>query len=545
MDSEWQMDFEQACADRQLYLQPVERGDRFRYMFSASDNLSRSLQIINTKGVVVATIAQTGTVDVPGNLDADNQQMHTYVYKMPDYSAVPVDGVYFLKLTIQYDATRTDVYIGDPLNIRATHEDTQLLEYDNSINKDGSYFEQLPTVYALRVESFISDFEPASSDTVYEDQGGNLSQLDSTAYRGWTWHVGEVYQGIPDWFLDKLNRIFGCDRIRFDAKQYLKASGAKWNKGAGRLFGATIDLREAHNGEGFEHIDGTIDIYTPPGFPYAVQGFTVNGHNILPAAIINDLSEETAMLAALNAALSNMELYGQLVKTGSIIQYISADYELNYTASATIYATSFGFTYNSPGGVGFNPTLSFTVSGGSHIVEWGDGALTAQSVFFPTATSHAYGSTAGPKIVRIWGTLQSFFITSTLRSGLTGKFPVGFKSLTISGGSFSSNLFNASVLSLAQASLNTLSIQSAGLTGTIGISALNFPFLNSVNLSNNPFTTTSKSNAMIDVYNNAYNNSIPFGTFSITQTPTVSMNTAGNFYKNQLTTSPLFWTVNS
>jgi hypothetical protein len=132
------------------------------------------------------------------------------------------------------------LYISDEIN------NTVLLEYQNSSFYCNVLFET-GIKFSYRVQGSIHKFTPSSKDVVYQDQVLNQTVLSSRPFRQFKMSIGGA-TGVPDWVIDKLNFIFGCNQLSFDGKPFAKGEGSKWdaNEENGRpTKGWTLDIVEA------------------------------------------------------------------------------------------------------------------------------------------------------------------------------------------------------------------------------------------------------------------------------------------------------------
>lgn len=384
IDQDFQRDLIKWWEESSEYLQPVERGDKFRFQVSSTTHLSKTLTVVDCNGLTVLTIALTNTATISGNVSTDGDPMGAYDYRIDDpsigYDLITEDGTYYLLYAIEYDATHTEMFISQPFDLKDAHEDTVLIEYRHSINKERCYFEQIPTIFRLRIGGTIPDnsITNESSDTVFEDQGYNLALLNSVAYNGWKFFVGINGVGLSAWMFRKLNYVFGCDELYIDGKGYQKGNGARWEKTTSEnvpLFGAAIDLRLPDNSAFYSHVNADLDLYTAPGgYPYAIPYITISNGvgsaTLSQAIVINDLSEETAFIADLNNSLPLAELTGSVVKVGSVIRYINGQGEKYNSADSAVYTDFFSYEVTSSGFV-YDTALEF--ANGAMVADWGDG----------------------------------------------------------------------------------------------------------------------------------------------------------------------------
>jgi hypothetical protein len=220
------------------YPQKISIYDVYSYQFESNyDPLA--IQIIDKDGAVY--------------LDLPLQRVRRNTYQ-PDYYIYEVDinftsltpGFYWMKLVT--GVTGMPSFISEPIRIINNIDSTVLIEYANS-SYYGDVVWETGITMSFRVEGAIWRFNPASKDVLYEDQVLNETILSSQPYRTFTLFIGNQF-GVPDWLIDKVNRILGCDNLRIDGKFFSKAEGAKWEKKEEDdypMSGWSIELREQLN----------------------------------------------------------------------------------------------------------------------------------------------------------------------------------------------------------------------------------------------------------------------------------------------------------
>lgn len=549
----------------ETYLHKVERGDPFRFAFDATDNAVHAVQVIDCRGTVLLTIAQTATADIAGNVASDGSQYHSYKYAMPNLNAIAADGVYYLLVTVTWASGLPYRAVSEPFELKAVHPDTICIEYRHSENKLGMWFENLPMRPILRVPGFIGDLDTLTSSTVYQDQGYNTVPLDDNGFRNHTLFI----QPVADYMRDKLNDIFTCNYVLLDGKQYTKASeSAKLEKeGAvtASLWGSTLTIQEADGAEGFEYDDPAIPLFTA-AYPYALQSITLKSGSlvvqVMPPTVagyeVFDSTQEAAMITALNAALASQEMFGVIAKVAGVLTYTNGPGENYRSADATLYTTFVGSNIASNGPIGSGPGaiypgLVINLRRARGLLSWGDGTP-LETVPFTTgnlAMQHTYVVPAGNYPLRIWGFTEALSIVSNMRQGLTGTLPVGLRGLSLDFGTFPSNTFLFSMLAPVASTLNLLSITRNGLTAANGFNNIYMPNLEFIDFSQNAFSGQVMGAFVYDVFFNAsnkgtYNPVFAGGKFSIgAQTTGAVLNGQGVSYKSVLTSAPFYWTVNS
>lgn len=163
-------------------------------------------------------------------------------------SGIP-EGIYWVVVNV--GTTPYTKLISEPIHVANYHANTMLFEYNNSINDFGAIF-QNGEIFSLRIESFFKSFTPGSNDVVFEDEPANVLKLSASPFRQFKLAFGEGI-GVPDWLIDKVNRLFACDSVLIDGKYFTKAEGAKLdpiNEDNYAMSGWSLDVRESKSREG-------------------------------------------------------------------------------------------------------------------------------------------------------------------------------------------------------------------------------------------------------------------------------------------------------
>jgi hypothetical protein len=154
--------------------------------------------------------------------------------------------IFYIRLT-----AGTLTLISEPMVMTDDLSKTLLIEYKHRSFYNNMVFEQ-GFYAAIRIKAILAFKQAAAKDTFYEDQVLDMVMLKSKPYRIFELTVG-VQDAIPDFMIDKLNRIFGCSDILIDGKYYAKNDGAKWEEKADVSYHAlkvySIELRESTNKE--------------------------------------------------------------------------------------------------------------------------------------------------------------------------------------------------------------------------------------------------------------------------------------------------------
>jgi hypothetical protein len=403
MDTEWQKDLILSFQKVDKYRQKVRRGNRFRFQAKATSNTSRRLFVIDCHGVTVHTFTLSTSIAPTGDVDAQGQQYTTYHYKAADLTAITADGTYYLIWEVVYDVSTTRQYISEPIYLANEHPNTICIEYSNSENLSKVLFTEIPAIYTMLVEAYIDTFTPKVTSQVYNNQSNDAITLDYRPYRNWKLYVGQTTEGVPDWMIDKLTRVFGCDRVLLDGKQYTGiTSGAAFEVQDGQgspLKAATLDIQEAAASEGFTFTDGSLILYAQPAYPYAISALSVDIHSIIQDTEVADGTAQTAAIAQMNTNIGGTELLGTVTVSGGFIRYNLAPGETYTSVTSLIHTNRLVFGFTPPSAA----TLSALIGRGATMVVWGDGSVNsylASGASLPI--SHSYAAT-GIYSVKIWG----------------------------------------------------------------------------------------------------------------------------------------------
>lgn len=156
------------------------------------------------------------------------------------------EGYYYMILKIGGD--NIPKYISECLDIRTVHPLTRLFAYKNSYNRQTIVFET-GIEFLFRCEASIEQFQPMSSDVMWIDQSYSNNIVSSKPYRTFQLLIGGQY-GIPDWIVDKLNRILGNDSVKIDGKLYSRTAQSRWAPKREELYpwsGWSVEIQETKN----------------------------------------------------------------------------------------------------------------------------------------------------------------------------------------------------------------------------------------------------------------------------------------------------------
>lgn len=155
------------------------------------------------------------------------------------------EGIYWFQLLVGVGGSLTTL-ISEPQYVAESHADTMLTQYSHSENEYGAVFTNGER-FGIRMETTIRDLQPSSNDVVFEDEIANIVVLSSSPFRVFKMVIGNAL-GVPEWVIDTFNRLYGCDNVTHDNKQFTKNEGSKFEPNRDTMIamgGWQIDIRES------------------------------------------------------------------------------------------------------------------------------------------------------------------------------------------------------------------------------------------------------------------------------------------------------------
>lgn len=133
-----------------------------------------------------------------------------------DWSFMP-DGVYIVEA--RFGAA---YFWSEPILLKDYHDGTMLIEYTNSENSNGVFWNQ-PFSTRFRVEAILRQYEPLSRYAAYNDEGMDRTMLTGgESYDTYEILFGAQENGLPDWVFKKLNIITLLDTVMIDGVFYAR-----------------------------------------------------------------------------------------------------------------------------------------------------------------------------------------------------------------------------------------------------------------------------------------------------------------------------------
>ncbi len=199
------------------------------------------MQIINCSGQVLQTFV--GVVK-PNN--AIRPPWTTY-----QFSIVPpiMGGVYYFLLSVGAGPTLEQL-ISEPQMTIKSKDNTLLFRYYKTTNQPTFVWSTGIQCY-FRIEGGLGRLIPKIKGEDWEDQPLNLKTNSGIPYREFPLIVGGSY-GVPDWGIDKVNRITALDKMFINEKQWTRPKANDWETTADAgypLSGHVTTIRETINSD--------------------------------------------------------------------------------------------------------------------------------------------------------------------------------------------------------------------------------------------------------------------------------------------------------
>ena len=188
--------------------------------YQSPDN---EMDLVNSLGVVVST--------------------HTFECLMAAYGgflivmAAPIEstlteGIYYYRARLRGNSGPINFW-SEPMYLKATHDDTVLIEYGHDLNDFDCIFKgtnETPPVplFQIRVEGGLKQdgFVPGGKYTLFQDQDLSPVMLQGVPVNVYRFTFGNN-RGIPNYMADKINRLFSLSNTFIDGLAYMRNEGAK------------------------------------------------------------------------------------------------------------------------------------------------------------------------------------------------------------------------------------------------------------------------------------------------------------------------------
>lgn len=229
--------------EQQGYLQPWQKNDAIPIQI-LSNYAPHQLELYDeddnpVPGAVFA-VAYVAT-----SIEGTGQKVYEALIALNTFD----EGIYRFRLKSGSPVLET--YISEWFCLKTLHENTFLFKYTHDENDFDVVFET-GIELCLRVHGGFPPerIQPGSERTVFIDQPNTIRQLSGKAFYTEKLLLGDSF-GLPAWMIKKINRIFDCNNVLIDGKQYVANEGAKLEANTEEEYpmaGWQIELRPADPG---------------------------------------------------------------------------------------------------------------------------------------------------------------------------------------------------------------------------------------------------------------------------------------------------------
>lgn len=389
----------------------IDAGGGFTFTYA-------NLQLLDCRGIVLNEESFTFDNTVVGNtawMDGVEYQLTTYNWKTSFLNlGVANDDIYFLRIKIGAGSNLYDTFTSEPIDVRASHPGTRLLEYLSYKNTPelqtdwtgggtAMYF-HMP-VYGDLVMKAVGN-ERAQ----YDDQGMNPRQQTADPYRIWTLKMGYP-KGMPASMYDKINHAASCDLLIIDKTRYVAKNTVEIGAQIPRykMYAGSLELHE-YDKDSINIKGGRSPLllftFTVPMYLYS--GSVSNGSvtvGYFSALEINDSAGIDTAVSIFNSISGGGALTGVFTRVGDSVYYTSGTGENFTTANSTIFTKKLTFAYFKSGS-GATPYISLFAKRAAVVYDsptqgYNMGSASGAAPFV-THTYNVPYSSSGLKLLRLW-----------------------------------------------------------------------------------------------------------------------------------------------
>jgi hypothetical protein len=204
------------------YCSPWQKSDLPILQFTAEDTIDLStftFRLLDREGRVIKTYTPNST----SGFSAGNQLVWNTSL---DFINVE-DGTYFLQLkcaSLSFCNNNDLYFISEPLDVKERQENTILYKYRNTHNDQLVFWNVENIVMQARIESAFEYYDTKTKVFSYENQPLNMTILEAIPHRVHRLVFGHENNRLPDYRIDFVERLFGCDTIQIN-KSFFARNG--------------------------------------------------------------------------------------------------------------------------------------------------------------------------------------------------------------------------------------------------------------------------------------------------------------------------------
>jgi hypothetical protein len=222
------------------YIQPFQNNDII-YLQIISNFAPHNVELLDCSGNQIDTFAFAYK---PTSIEITGQKVYEVSIALNTYAA----NIY--QIRIKSGSPVINTVVSEWFEVAAFHENSVLIKYKHNENDYDVAFE---TGIEFMIRTFggfpPEQYKPGADRTVFIDQSRDEIILDSR-----TWDIDKFIiggpEGVPKYFIKKMNKICACSSTTYDGKQFVVNEGAQFEPVTEQYYpmaGWGIDLRPASN----------------------------------------------------------------------------------------------------------------------------------------------------------------------------------------------------------------------------------------------------------------------------------------------------------
>ena len=256
---------------RRGYCQKFTTSDVLYLQFHFTQKLSDfKFYVMTNAGEIIDTIHTTQITNITFSSLYSYEMKYTFTQT----------GTFILRADIKY-GTQNAVAYSEPIKVAQSFKNTISVFFNHDENDfDVLFLSQNCVGFTFRVEGGLlpTNFTPSGKYEIYKDLDYKSKQLNAYVFNIERYTFGPS-TGIPNYIVDKLNRMLSLATFRINDVDYVRADGAKWERSgvdSYPLAGWTIDLIRRDNA-----FSDSIDLVGSPIVPLTWDSGYVKFDNTL------------------------------------------------------------------------------------------------------------------------------------------------------------------------------------------------------------------------------------------------------------------------
>lgn len=362
---------------------------------------------------------------VPGTVD-EQLYIQLMALQPATYSQLDDHDLVWIEIEINFGTATKYMLSVAPIYLFTENDEFSKIVYSCNTNKFDCFWANRNPLYypvfTFYIEAERTERDSAFEHLTYDEMNGTVEELHSNVRDQYTFRAAG-----PDFMLDILDRALACDNKTIDDRVYtLKEVGEKSGKGTAQTKEYT--LTEPDDAIKYTFVNRVVELWERPGYPYAVGNLTLqdaSGRTIrLDARILDDSTDETALLSTLNGLALNVASSGTFTESSGTFLFTNGTGEaFEVVTDVQVMTTELELSVNvATNGTTYKHLSSFPDNFDHyHIINYGEGTTIAfdelhASVSGTLTASHLY-ATSGNYTIRVFHKNEDTIFNATALTG--------------------------------------------------------------------------------------------------------------------------------